>query len=371
MKSLLTSFLVFVLVTGFSFSPVFSVFAQVTQVDGAQPVQEDQPPKPTTNKFQLRTVVETNRLQQLHTITETAEERADLVRPQAFDVATKPYNDPSVQDGLKVRPQQLERRVITLPPRPEPPTSDTDEVVTFTELKKQYRRDVSNLEARRALMVQLIELLIKHGQQLKDRVQTFPVIHSDLEDSILAEIDADIATLEELKARVLLAESVEELKMLADKASKYRHDFTQRKVRRLLLIAQFGLFEHRTLVTIEERSLAIDARLTELETNGYNVQRARKLLFDANKLITDTRDFIHTEKQRVNSQDIDETLLRDLKSSLDFIRGNIKSIYALFRDVAAEVRNLTPQPSGQVLPGSPPSDPTPDPTQSDPNAIQL
>lgn len=208
-----------------------------------------------------------------------------------------------------------------------------------SENKAQKEADL--LAKRKEQLQKVVDVLIKRSEGVKARVVKNKVIYGDLESSIIAEIDTDIAKLNEFKTKVGSAQTGEELKTLAGEIRKHRSDVNQTRIRRLLILAHIARFEMTVIKKAEDRAEKISAKLTEMANAGKDVSAMQTLMSDASAKIVSAKEQLTNLKNTVNQQDITETKLGEVKKSLQDIKNQIKAVYDIFKQVAQQAKSLT------------------------------
>jgi hypothetical protein len=271
---------------------------------------------------ELRARADTLRKQALKTQAEELEETKEPLKARKTEAIRLKTRTTKAIRAVKIQRQDLEKAELNL-----------------KEAKNEFIQDKNNLEKRKRLLNALIEMLIRHAEILKQRVGKIKVIDETLEASILAELDADIAKLEELKARVEAATTIEELKKIADELRQHRRDVYQTKIRRLMLLAHIGVFEHYILKTASERADKIEKLIDWAEKqSGKKLDELREILENARVKIENAHNQLLELKKETNSEEISDVKLKEIRASLVGVRLEIKEIYQLFRQIIEKVR---------------------------------
>jgi hypothetical protein len=268
------------------------------------------------------------------------EERIELQREKALE--------------LQHRADALRERTLRMPRTDENPrlqvqpmqevgidtTELTQKVEEFKRAKSEFRQNPEILENQKELLFRAIDSLLQHAELLKERIITIPVIELELQESILAEMDADIASLEEFRLSVEQSASSEDLRELAEHIKEYRTNLTQTKVRKLMLLAHTGMFEYRILGLASVRADSIQERLDEFEELGKDISELETLLIEAQESIANTSADLHLLKQDIFENNIDIAFLLDIQIKLHEVKNDVKDVYGIFRDIAKQANEL-------------------------------
>jgi chromosome segregation ATPase len=216
----------------------------------------------------------------------------------------------------------------------------TEKMQEFKQAKATAQEQPETLENQKAVLLRAIDSLLEHTKLLQEKTNRFSIIDSGLKASIQAEIEADIAQLEDFRLKVQQAATQEELRRLAQTIKEHRANITQTKVRKLMLLAHSGVFEYHVIEQALQRADAIAERFGEFETEDKDISELEELLKEANKLIEDASGDLNELKQLIIERDIDGDLMPDIQASFNDIKSKIGDSYSLFRQIAQEAAEL-------------------------------
>lgn len=204
---------------------------------------------------------------------------------------------------------------------------------------QRVARDQQLLDRRKANLQRMIDVLIKRDESMKSRVLANTAVYGDSQATIIAEIDADIVALNDIKNRASAALTTDELKGIAEELKTLRKD-GQVKLRRLPLLAHVAKFESAVFKKAEDRSVKIATKIAELKNQGKDVAAIETLLADADAKIVSAKGGLTTLKNDVNTQELDETKIAEIKTTLTSIKDQVKAVYDIFRQIADQGKAL-------------------------------
>jgi len=254
-------------------------------------------------------------------------ERADMLRERV----------------LRSEEQQEHPRSLHVQPVEESEIDKTEreeKIEELKEAKETAKLKPEQLENQKAVLLRAIESLLEHAHVLQERLKLFPVIEEDLKESIAAELQADIAALEDFQTRVETAAAPEELRQLARQLKAYREDITQTKVRKLMSLAHIDSFEYRVVNLAAARAESIAERLDEFKEVDKNVTQLEDLLGQAQEHINQASEGLEQLKQDILQSDIDIAFMAATNDTLKIAKENVKTAYDLFHQIAKEAAEL-------------------------------
>lgn len=195
-------------------------------------------------------------------------------------------------------------------------------------------------EKRKEHLLKAIDVLIAHSENLKNRVINNKAVYGDFEQSIIAEINNDVAKLNELKNKINEAKTAEELNQLTQQIKNHRKDIYNLKIRKFLLLANIGRFEKAVIVNTENRAKRIADKIAELKISGKDVTQLESLLAQANSKIQEAKSALIELKNSVNSQELTDVKMEEIRKKLNNIKDIIKLVYDLFRQIASSGNSL-------------------------------
>lgn len=209
------------------------------------------------------------------------------------------------------------------------------------EIRKQPKETAdSGLERQRAVLLRLINALIDRGLWLEEKVKNLNPPRGELEESILKEIADDRVMLEAFKKEAEEADTRDELKAIAKRIQEKHKDFTNKKVRVLLLAIFFGRLEKQYTKNLEARAGRIEKKLDELEAQGKDVTQLRQLLAQAKALIANILTTINEKRAELNQSDLSDVRLKELREILENIKKEIRKVHQIFQEIYEGIENL-------------------------------
>jgi len=269
---------------------------------------------------------------------QTHKERVEELRAKAESARER-----ALESASRKREERQEEKIhIKLQENTQSANPDTEnfnaKVEQFRQAREQFHQNPSSVAMRKTMLLHVVDAFRAHTQLLKEQVDRFPIIHEDLKNSLLAEIEADQAALEEFRLEIQAAKTIEELKALAEQLGKHRKEVTEQKVRKLMLLAHIGVFEYRILDVAAARAAKIEEALDALEARGQSTTESQSLLAAANAKIQGATNALEELKETIIANDIDRVQLRDAQKALRDATHAVREAYQLFRDIARETR---------------------------------
>ncbi|HEX9721929.1 MAG TPA: hypothetical protein VGA53_01555 [Candidatus Paceibacterota bacterium] len=254
-------------------------------------------------------------------------ERADMLRERVL------RSEERQERPRNLRVQPVEETEIDK-------TEREEKIQQFQEAQEQLQEQPEQLENQKAVLLRAIESLLEHAHVLGERLTLFPVIEEDLKESIAAELQADIAALEDFQTRAQQATTPEQLRQLARQLKAYREDITQTKVRKLMSLAHIEAFEYRVVNLAAARAESIAERLDEFKEVDKNVTQLEDLLGQAQEHIGQASEELGQLKQDILQSDIDIAFMAATNDTLKNAKANVKTAYDLFHQIAREAAEL-------------------------------
>ncbi len=217
---------------------------------------------------------------------------------------------------------------------------DTQGKLKSASKEKRAQIQQTIIEKRKEHLLKAIEVLIAHSENLKERVSKNKTIYSDLEQSIISEIDNDITKLNELKNQVNNAKTAEELSQIAQQIKTHRKDIYNLKIRKLLLIANIVHFEKAIVNNAENRAKRISEKIATLKNSGKDVTSLENLLNQAQEKIQQAKNALNELRNEVNSEEITDIKTEEIRKKLNDVKEIIKAVYDLFRQIATSGNTL-------------------------------
>ena len=256
-------------------------------------------------------------------------EDARLLRTRALNE----IRDRRVGEGAIEQRRDIEMRSETVR-RTELNRMDYEnQLVRFRQARENFRGNRENLQAREHILVEVIGAFIRNAELQKQRVARFAVIDKDLQAALIAELDANIAKLKEFQAKAGAATTREELTAIALELRQYQTSTSYGKIRKLMLLAAVGVYEHRALAAASARADGIAAALQNLP-QGKDIAELQTQLAGAQAQIKSATDKLDQLKSKILNQDINDTLLSEVRVELQAIQTQIRGVYTTFHDIA-------------------------------------
>jgi hypothetical protein len=172
---------------------------------------------------------------------------------------------------------------------------------------------------RKETLLHLIDVQIKHFENIKERVQKMPNITDELKTELAAEIDAAIQNLNDYKAKVESAEEQEEIKTLAKEIKDFFK--SKRDMVKKIVEAIHNSRANKIMAKAEERLSSIQARIQELKDNGKNTD-------EIDALVEEAKDHINNAQEA-----LENGILKEFSEHL-------KEAYKTFREIAKKAKIL-------------------------------
>lgn len=260
------------------------------------------------------------------------------VRPLPFIAQPLPILGKPAAD--KQGPRILLKRAEGMPPAPKSREELDGSLKQLKTSQEALKRSENKLEARRQALLNLIDVFIKQGVTLGERVERLNPPRGELEESILREIAADRAALENFRTEVKNARTMQELNQIARRIHEQHRDFVNKKVRWLMFAIFIGRLEKEHAKKLEARAERIETRLDELEAQGKDVSRLRDVLKSATDLIAQMLEIIDKERKELNQSEISEVRINELREILEGLKRDIHKVHQYFQEIYEGMENL-------------------------------
>ncbi len=244
-------------------------------------------------------------------------------------------------DARKDRVEQERREETAL----KEARKDRVEILRREQIEQKQERGERELTVQKNLLLNVVNALIAHVEQLKER--TIIIQNNDLKNRLILSADADLQTLRGMKARIEEITSIDGLNQIAREIQRFRESMAQQKnqeqtsTRTLVLLGYIDEFQTKYIAKIEARADAIEKAIDRLETSGKNVDTARALLAAAEERIQNAKADIEEMKRRVNAMTtITGTELASIRVSLNGTKNELKTVYETFLQIAVHVKAL-------------------------------
>lgn len=240
-----------------------------------------------------------------------------------------------------------------------------DAVKTATAVNR-VERQARNLEKSKTLLTRLIDIAIKHSERVKTRISNIKFVDNALKTQVIAEIDGDIAKLNDLKARVAAATTTDGVKALAEELKTHRKDIQQVQMKKWNALLIISRVERQTIVKVSDRIAKVEAKIAEAATAGKDVSGltthlnlAKSALETSKSKLAEARAVTIASKEDFNKV---LGLLKDVRTSIKSVYDHLKELYTLAKGViGTPVPTATPSPTATVTPTVTPTE-TPSPT---------
>lgn len=174
-------------------------------------------------------------------------------------------------------------------------------------------------EKRKAVLLSLIDIQIKHFNRTNDRVQKMPNITDDLKAQLENEIDSVIGILEGKKTEI---ESLTGKEKIKESAREIKDLFrAHREIVKKIVETIHSSRSDKAISTAEDRATAIQAKIKELKDKGQNIGELDNDLENAEKEISDARDNIGRKAFKEANEDL-------------------KGAYQKFREIAEKAKKF-------------------------------
>lgn len=174
-------------------------------------------------------------------------------------------------------------------------------------------------EKRKAVLLRLIDIQIKHFNKTNDRVQKMPNITDDLKAQLEGEINDAIGILEGKKTEIESSTGKEKIKELAIETKDLFK--THREIVKEIIEAIHSSRADKAASTAEDRAIAIKTKVKELKDKGQDTSELDNDLEDAEKEISDAKDNISRKAFKEASEDL-------------------KGAYQKFREIAEKAKKF-------------------------------
>lgn len=197
-----------------------------------------------------------------------------------------------------------------------------------TEATKAKRREAEERRAeaernmedkRKTVLLNLIDVQIKHLDKTNERVQRMPNISDELKAQLKTEIESAKGVINEKKAEVQKAVGKAEIKSLAKEIKDLFK--TRRDIVKKIVDAIHASRVSNAVKTAEKRSEVAKAKIKELQYTGADTAVLEENLVDADNNIAKAK------------QKTEEGVLDEANESL-------KNAYVNFQDMAKKMKNL-------------------------------
>ncbi len=152
----------------------------------------------------------------------------------------------------------------------------------FQEIKANARSaegKAKSIEKGKEMVKKMIDRMIEDLEKIKERVKNIKDLEDADESSIIAKIDAEIAALSALKAKVDAAQTKEELRGVLKEVKNHWH-----KARRFAKHFVGRLLVHRIKKAVEKTEALLakaEAKIAELKTAGKDTVKPEGMVTDA------------------------------------------------------------------------------------------
>ena len=186
----------------------------------------------------------------------------------------------------------------------------------------QQRRAVAQQkreEKRKETLLHLVDIQVKHLERTKERVQRMPNITDDLKAQLATEIDSNIQSVNDQKAKVESTSGREEIKALAKEIRAFFKSY--RASVKSIVDAIHASRANIAAAKAEERAATIKAKVQELKQQGKDTTEIEIELEDAEENINDAEDAIGRKAFKEANEDL-------------------KGAYQKFRSIAEKAKGL-------------------------------
>lgn len=174
-------------------------------------------------------------------------------------------------------------------------------------------------ERRKATLLRLVDVQIKHLNRTDERVQRMPNITDELKAELSTEISGDIATLNDLRTQVEAVEGPEAIKALAEEIRSFFKSY--KETVKSIVNAVLASRSNGAVATAEERLAAVKAKVQELKNKGADTDDLEEDIDDAEENIADAQENIGRGAFREANEDL-------------------KGAYQVFREIAQKAKGL-------------------------------
>lgn len=174
-------------------------------------------------------------------------------------------------------------------------------------------------EKRKAVLLRLIDIQIKHFNKTNDRVQKMPNITDDLKAQLEGEINGAIGILKGKKTEIESSAGKEKIKELAKETNELFK--THREIVKKIVEAIHSSRADKAVSMAEDRAAAIKIKVKELKDKGQDASELENDLEDAEKEISDAKDNIGIKAFKEANEDL-------------------KGAYQKFREIAEKAKKI-------------------------------
>lgn len=172
---------------------------------------------------------------------------------------------------------------------------------------------------RKATLLRLVDVQIKHLNRTDERVQGMPNITDELKSELAGEIAVNISTLNDLRAQIEATEGRDAIKDLAGEVRSFFKAY--KETVRSIVSAVLASRSNGAVATAEERLAAVKAKVAELKANGADTN-------DIEEDINDAEEDIDSAQENIGRQAFREA------------NEDLKGAYQTFREIARKAKGL-------------------------------
>jgi hypothetical protein len=210
----------------------------------------------------------------------------------------------------------------------------------FREARRVSEEDPRNFEKRKQYLLSIINALVDQSEILKRRVINSSLITGEIELSIIAELDADIAKLVEFEKKTEATTSLEELKRIATALREYQLGTAKNKIKKLMIIAQIQIFENHFLQNTIDQTERIEAKISDLETKGIDVARIEIVVDGVKQKIRSLQAFLEKTKNRILMSEVTNLEISEIRKIIEQVKNEIKEVNETLRVIIKVIQNL-------------------------------
>lgn len=186
----------------------------------------------------------------------------------------------------------------------------------------EQRREEARLrmeEKRKEVLSRLLDIQIKHLNRTNERVQRMPNISDDLKVRLAAEINTDIARLQDYATEVGSATGREEIKTLARQIKDFFRSY--RETVQMIVDAIHTSRANGAVATAGDRAAAMKAKIQALKNEGQDTSELEEEIDDIQGDLDNVQEQIGRKAFREANEDL-------------------KGVYQKFRDIAQKAKGL-------------------------------
>lgn len=216
---------------------------------------------------------------------------------------------------------------------------------------RERRNDNETIEYAKGYLLNISELLVSHLEKIRSAVQENKNIADDLEAKIVAEIDAQISEIRNLKSEIESATTKEQLKSIAKKLRQkwnYLKNVIKHHSERIVSSRVEGIINRG--VILEKR---LDKVLEEANANGTQINVSSEIAAFSEK-ISASRDYYRQAQSklaqvldlRANGEPADsekiKTLLNEADELLKSSRQSLKDAFDMLKEIVNKIKESIP-----------------------------